>query len=211
MKSLIKFWSLGFLVMLIVTSGCVTHTAKIEDMGDIYSKPAIVGASKIIITDLYDKRHDKKLVGRISALNLATQTPINIILTNRIASKLREAGFNIQKVKLAVPESKSELIAALKRNNGKILLTGRLDHFFIESGDAILETARGQVSFRVDILNERGESLFYRTYTAHTQKHLGLSGPAGTEELIEKTIQATVNKLFQDSGFQRLLSQVKNK
>lgn len=211
MKSLIKIGSIGFLVMLLFTSGCMTWVAKIEDMGDIYSKPAIVGAPKIIITDLSDKRHDRKLVGRISALNLATQTPINVIITNRIASKLREAGFNIQKVELAGLETKSELIAVLKRNRGKMLLTGRLDHFFIESSDAILETAKGRVSFRVDILDERGKTLFYKTYTARTQKHIGLGGGPGSEELIKETIQATVNKLFHDSEFQRFLSEVKNK
>jgi hypothetical protein len=211
MKSLTKFWALGFLFILVVTSGCMTWTAKIEDKSGIYSKPVIVGAPKIIITDLTDKRHDKKLVGRISALNLATQTPINIIITNRIASKLREAGFNIQKVELTGLENKSEVIAALKRNSSKMLFTGRLDHFFVESSDAILETAKGRASFRVDILDERGKSLFYRTYTAHAQKHIGLGGGPGSEELIKETIQATVNTLFHDIEFQRFLSQVKNK
>lgn len=210
MKKLIKFWSFGFLVTLVVTSGCMTWTAKTEDMSDIYRKPTIANAPKIVITDLSDERNDKKLVGRISALNLATQTPINVIITNRIALKLREAGFNIQKIELAGLETKSELIATLKRNSGKMLFTGRLEHFFIESSDAILETAKGRASFRVDILDESGKSLFYRTYTAHAQKHIGLGGGPGSEELIKETIQATVNKLFHDIEFQRFLSEAKD-
>jgi len=209
MKSLAKFWSLGFLVMLVATSGCMTWVAKPEDMSDVYDKPTIIGAPTIIITNLSDKRRDTKLVGRISALNLATEAPVNVIITNRIASKLRDAGFNIQKVELTGFESKSDRIAVLKRKGGKMLFTGSLDHFFIASSDAILEAAKGRVSFRVDILDDRGNSLFYKTYTARTEKHLGLDGGPGTEKLIEETIQAAVNKLLRDTKFQQFLSKAK--
>lgn len=210
MKSLTKFWSLGFLAMLVATSGCMTWNAKIEDMSDIYSKPAIVGAPRILITDLSDERPDKKLVGRISALNLATETPINIIITNRIASKLREAGFNVQKFEPRGLGRMPELIAALRQYGGKMLLTGRLEHFYIQSSDAILETARGRASFRINILDEAGRTLFYRTYTGYAEKHIGLGGGPGSEELIEQTIQAAVKQLFQDIEFQRFLLEAKN-
>jgi len=211
MKSLTKFWLLGFLVMLVTTPGCTTWNAKIEDMSDVYSKPAIAGAPKVIITDLTDNRRDKKLVGRISARNLTTETPINIIITNRIASKLREAGFNIQKVELTGLKTKSELAEVLNRNNGKILFTGILRQFFIESSDAASEMAIGRVSFRIDILDERGEPLLSSAYSTSTRKNIGLDDRAASEELIKETIQAGVNKLVRDSGFQRFLSQVKNK
>ena len=210
MKSLTKFWPLGFLVMLLFVSGCITWTAKTEDMSGIYGKPTIAGAPQIIITDLSDERSDKKLVGRISALNLATQTPINVIITNRIASKLRDQGFNVQKVELTGSEKKAELVTALRTKNGKMLFTGRLEHFFIESSDAILETAKGRVNFRIDILDDTGNSIFDRTYTAYAEKHIGLGGGPGSEELIEKTIQASVNKLFEDTEFQQFLAKAKN-
>ncbi len=211
MKIVSKFWVFILLLPLMATSGCMTWTAKIEDMSDIYKKPAIANAPKIIITDLSDERHDKKLVGRISALNLATETPINVIITNRIALNLREADFNIQKIELTGIATKSELMSALKYNNGNLLFTGRLEHFFIESSDTILETAKGRASFRVDILDESGKSVFYKTYTAYAEKHIGLDGGPESEELIKETIQATVDKLFNDIGFRQFLSQVKNK
>jgi hypothetical protein len=209
MKSLAKFWFLGFLVMLMTTSGCMTWVAKPEDMSGVYDKPAIIGVPTIIITNLSDKRNDTTLVGRISALNLATETPVNVIITNRIASKLRDAGFNIQKVELAGFESKSDRIAVLKRKGGKMLFTGSLNAFFIASNDAILESAKGRVSFSVDILDNRGNSLFYGRYTARTEKHLGLDGGPGSERLIEETIQATVNKLLNDTQFQQFLLKVR--
>ena len=90
-----------------------------------------------------------------------------------------------------------------------MLFTGSLDHFYIASSDAIMETAKGRVSFRVDIFDDRGNSLFYKTYTARTEKHLGLDGGPGSERLIEETIQATVNKLLHDSEFQQFLSKAK--
>jgi len=210
MKSFTKFWSLGFLVALVVTSGCLTWDAKIDDMRAVYSEPDNLGVPKVIITDLSDRRRDTKLVGRIAALNLATKTPVNVIITNRIASKLKYAGFNIQKIDVAGNISKSELAAAVKRNNAKLLFTGRLDHFFIASSDAILETAKGRVSFRIDILNEQGQSVFYRTYTANTEKHIGLGGGQASEEFIEKTIDTAVSKLFEDEAFQRFLLEVKS-
>jgi hypothetical protein len=211
MKLLSRVSTLGFMFLLTLTSGCITWNAEIEDMSNVYSKSAIAGTPKIIISDLSDKRSDTKLVGRISALNLATKTPVNIIITNRFASKLQEEGFNIQKVEIANSEDKAEIVEALKRNSGKVLFTGRLDHFFIESSDAILETAKGRASFRIDILDNSGKSLFYRTYTAHAEKHIGLGGGPGSEELIKTTIQASVNELFNDAEFQRLLSQLKDR
>jgi len=211
MKLLSRVSTLGFMFLLTLTSGCITWNAEIEDMSNVYSKSAIAGAPKIIISDLSDKRSDTKLVGRISALNLATKTPVNIIITNRFASKLQEEGFNIQKVEIANSEDKAEIVEALKRNSGKVLFTGRLDHFFIESSDAILETAKGRASFRIDILDNSGKSLFYRTYTARAEKHIGLGGGPGSEELIKTTIQASVNELFNDAEFQRLLSQLKDR
>jgi hypothetical protein len=46
-------------------------------------------------------------------------------------------------------------------------------------------------------------------YSAYTEKHLGLDGVPGTEALMEKTIQETVNQLFNDAKFQRFLLQLK--
>jgi hypothetical protein len=216
MKSFTKFWSLGFLVAVVFTSGCLTWEAKIDDMRAVYSEPDNLGVPKVIITDLSDGRSDTTLVGRIAALNLSTKTPVNVIITNRIASKLKYAGFNIQKINVtgnkskSELESKSELAAVVKRNNAKLLFTGRLDHFFIASSDAILETAKGRVSFRIDILNEQGQSLFYRTYTANTEKHIGLGGGQASEEFIEKTINTAINKLFKDAAFQQFLLKAKS-
>lgn len=207
MKMSSKAVRLGLLLVVMVSSGCMTWEAEIEDMSGVYSKPAIAGATKIVMTDLCDKRSDKKLVGRISALNLATKTPINVIITNRIASRLRDAGFNVEKVEVAQPESKSEAVAALRRTDGKMVFTGKLERFFIESDDAVLEIAKARVSFRIEILDGSGQTLFHKTVRAYTSKHLGLGGGPASEELIEKTTQVGVNKLFQDGEFQRFLSE----
>ena len=210
MKIITNFWSLGFLVMLSISSGCMTWTAKIDDMSGVYSEPAVPGARRIIITDLDDKRKDKKLVGRISALNLATETPINVIITNRIATKIREFGFNVQKVDPKSLDSKSELVSDLKLDGSEIFLGGSLDHFYIESSDAILETAQGRAAYRIRAIDRTGKTIFYKTYTGYAEKHIGLGGGPGSEELIEQTIQAALKELFQDIEFQRFLLEAKN-
>lgn len=209
MQSLKKFLSLGFLAVIALTSGCMTLEADIEDMSSVYMQSAKPGAATIIISDLSDNRTNQELVGRICALNLATKTPINVIIANRIASRLRQEGFNVQKVALNNPRSKREATEALKHTEGKVIITGSLDRFFIESGDAVLETARGRVTYRVDILDKFGKSVFYKTYSAYTQKHIGLDVNKRTVEFIEKTVQETVNQLFYDTKFRAFLSQMK--
>jgi hypothetical protein len=210
MKIMTKFLSLGFLVMLAISSGCMTWTAKIDDMRGVYNEPAVPGAPRIIITDLDDKRREKKLVGRISALNLATETPINVIITNRIAAKMREFGFNVQKLDPRSPADKSELISELTLDGSEIFLGGRLDHFYIESSDAILEKAQGRASYRIKAIDRTGKILFYKTYTGYAEKHIGLGGGPGSEELIEQTIQAALKQLFQDTELQRFMLEAKN-
>ena len=210
MKSEMNILSLGFLCMLVVNSGCMTWVAKIDDMSGVYSEPTVADGPRIIITNLDDKRREKKLVGRISALNLATETPINVIITNRISSKLRESGFNVQKVDPRRTEGKSELVSDLKLDGSEIFLGGRLDHFYIESVDAILETARGRASFHIKAVDRTGRTLFYGTYTGYAEKHIGLGGGPGSEELIEQTLQAALNELFKDIEFQQFLLSVKN-
>ena len=210
MKSLKSFFSLALLVMLSVTSGCITWRAEIEDMSFVYSKPPIAGAPKIVMNNLLDKRSDKKLVGKICALKLATKRPINVIITNRIASKLREDSFNVQKVQLTYPESKIQVVKVLQDNRGTLFLSGILDYFYIESFDAIMEPARGEVEFRIYLLDKNGKSIFDRIYFVHTRKHIGLGGGPGSEKFIKATIKATVDKLFNDIDFLKVLSQFKN-
>ena len=51
--------------------------------------------------------------------------------------------------------------------------------------------------------------VFYKTFTANTEKHLGLDGGPGAEKLIDETINVIVDKLFDDAEFQLLLAEVK--
>lgn len=202
MKRTIILYSL--VLLFLPLSGCLTWNAKIDDMRSVYKEPDNSGAPRIIVTDLSDKRKDTKLVGRIAALNLATETPVNVIITNRIASKLKYAGFNIKKIDTN-GKTKSELAVEIKRNDAKMLLTGTMDYFFIESMDAILETAKGRASFCLEILDEQGKPLFSKTYTVYTEKHIGLGGGYSSEELIKETIDKAVKEVFEDIDFQKFL------
>jgi hypothetical protein len=102
------------------------------------------------------------------------------------------------------------LSAVLKSLDANLLFTGRLDHFYVESSDAVLETARGRASFRVEILDENGKSAFYKTFTGNAQRHIGLDGGPGSEKLIEQTIQTAIKALFADIEFQEFLSRARN-
>src|SRR3989338_2101498 len=95
--------------MVIFLSGCA-HTASIKDSADVYGKPLAVNAPRIGIADFTDSRQNAKHIGQVAALAInEPQTPINAILTNRIASKLMEQGFNVQKIEATTIKDEAEM------------------------------------------------------------------------------------------------------
>jgi len=168
-----------------------------------------IRTSKIILADLNDNRADKKMVGRVGALDLTSQTAINIVLTNRIASKLRDEGFNVQKANLTKPMDKGEIAEILKFNSGKVFLSGGLDNFFIVSFDAIIEKGKGTATFYIKIFDKDGNVIFNKNYVGYAENWIGLTGQFGCEKLIEQSIQTSVDEVFKDQEFRNLLEKIK--
>lgn len=195
-------------ICFLILTGCMTHVARINDTADVYSMQTMTDAPKIIVTDLVDKRADEGKVGRVGALNLNTETPINILFTNRIAHRLRQEGFNVQKVHLDDNKNKEDINQVLDYNNGDIYLKGGLENFYIASFDAILEKATGKVSFYITMLDKAGNVILDNTYLAQAERMIGLTVQSGTAKLIEETIQAGVDRLFSDETFIRSLSMI---
>jgi hypothetical protein len=189
-------------------SGCA-YSAKIIDKSEVYSMPMIQSAPKIILADMTDSRADKKMVGRVGALDLTSQTAINVVLTNRIASKLREEGFNVQKMNLSKPMDRGEIAEALKSNSGKAFLSGGLDNFFIASFDAVMEKAKGTTTFYVKVFDKEGNAIFNKNYLGYAENWIGLTGQFGCEKLIEQCIQASVDELFKDPEVKSLLEKIR--
>ncbi len=194
--------------LAIAISGCA-YTANIKDTVDIYRAPAIQGAPKIILADLNDNRADKNAVGRVGALDLKSNTAINIVLTNRIASRLRDEGFNVQKSNLTKPMDKNEMIEALKNDNGNAFLSGGLDNFFIASFDAIMEKGKGKATFYIKIFDKDGNSIFNKSYSGYAENWIGATGQFGCEKLIEQCIQDSVDEVFKDEEFRGALAKIK--
>ncbi len=203
--SIHAFW----LVTIIGVSGC-THTVALKDSVAVYAMPLIQGAPKIILSDVLDNRSDKKTLGQVGGLTLAeSDTPINVILTNRIASRLRDEGFNIQKTNLTKPGDIGELKNLLKSSSGNVFLSGGLSNFFMSSFDAILETGKGNVTFYIDAFDNNGHAIFNGRYSAYAEHWIGLTGQFGSEKLIEMSLEASVDELFKDSKFKDLFVRVR--
>jgi uncharacterized lipoprotein YajG len=177
-------------------SGCATHVARLKDSGSVYSMPELSGSKKIVVSDLTDNRADKKKVGMISLLSLESEKPINVVLTDRIASKLRDKGFNVEK---------AGFLASSGKEGADFFLTGRLDNFFISSSDAILEKAKGAATFQIRIYDSAKKIIFDKNFSSIAEHWIGLTGQWGSEKIIEDTLEASVKELFQDEEFQRLL------
>lgn len=195
-------------LLAVAVSGCA-YNAKIIDKSDVYNMPMIQGAPKIILADLNDNRTDKKTVGQISALVLTSQTAISAVLTNRIATRLREEGFNVQKVNLSKSMDKGEMLEVLKSNSGRAFLSGGLDNFFIASFDAVMEKAKGTATFYIKSFDKDGNAIFDKNYSAYAESWIGLTGQFGAEKLIEQSIQASVDELFKDQEFKNLLEKIR--
>lgn len=189
-------------------SGCAFN-AKIIDTSNVYSLPMIQGAPKIIVADLNDNRADKKTVGQISALVLTSQTAISAVLTNRIATRLRDEGFNVQKVNLSKSMDRAEMVEALKSNSGRAFLSGGLDNFFIASFDAVMEKAKGTTTFYIKTFDKDGNVIFDKNYSSYAENWIGLTGQSGAEKLIEQSIQASIDELFKNQEFRNLLDKIK--
>lgn len=191
-----------FMFLLIVIlmgaylSGCATHVARLKDSGSVYSMPELSGKAKVVVSDLTDSRADKKKVGMICLLSLESEKPINVVLTNRIASRLRDRGFNVEKEGPSTASSKKE---------ADFFLTGGLDNFFISSSDAILEKAKGAATFRIRIYDNAKKIVFDKNFSSIAEHWIGLTGQWGSEKIIEDTLEASVNELFQDKEFQHFL------
>jgi len=188
-------------ICILMLTSCMTHVARINDTADVYNMQKMTGAPKIIIADLVDKRADKSKVGRIGALDLNTETHINTLVTNRIALRLREAGFNVQKVHLENRSNKEDIGQVLDYNSGDIYLTGGLENFYIASFDAMLEEATGKVSFYIIMMDKNGNVIIDNTYLAQAKRLIGLAAQSGSTKIIEETIQAGVDRLFNDENF----------
>jgi hypothetical protein len=134
---------------------------------------------------------------------------MNVILTNRIASRLRDEGFNVQKTNLARPGDTPELQLVMASNSGNIFLSGGLNTFYVSSFDAIMETGKGTVNFYIDVFDAAANAIFNGKYSSYAEHWIGLAGQSGSEKLIEMSVQASVDDLFSDRRFRELLNQIK--
>lgn len=196
------------MISALVVSGCAT-TVNVADNANVYSMPEIVGAPRIIIADLSDNRPDKTKVGTVCALTVNTKKPINVILTNRIAAELRNAGFNVQKAELEKTEDGSKIAEMLVSKGGAAYLSGGMGNFLFASFDAVMEKAKGTVTFYAKIYDKMGGIIFDKTYSAYAENWIGLTGAAGCEKMVELSVQASVDELFKDREFQDTLEKIK--
>lgn len=197
------------LTIAVYITAC-TRTMAVTDNVAAYSMPLIQGAPKIILSDLADNRTDKKALGQVGALTLGeAETPINVILTNRIATRLRDEGFNVQKTNLTNPGNAKELDYVIASSSGNAFLSGGLNTFYVSSFDAIMETGKGAVDFYIDVLDKSGNAIFNGKYSASAEHWIGLTGRSGSQKLIEMTVQAAVDDLFNDTNFKELLNKLK--
>lgn len=199
----------SILALSISISGCATYSANISDMSTIYNKPAIAGAPKILIADINDTRPDKTKLGTVGALNISSKAPINVILTNKIAARLQDEGFNIQKIDAASLSDKGKLTEILNSSNGAMCLSGGLGNFFIASFDALMEKAKNTVTFYIKVYDKAGNTLFDKNYSVYAENWIGLTGGSGCEKLIDMSLQASVDELFKDNDFKSVLATIK--
>jgi len=203
-----KTAKLFFVLLLPLVAGGCSVTLNIKEAPSAYSMPLQKGASKIVMGDLEDRRPDKTNVGIIGSLVLKTKKDINVLLTDRIAVKLRNEGFNIQKVNVA-SGGKNEIKIILNENKGAIYFTGYITSFSVQSFDAIMERANGTSIFIIKIYSRGGTVKFEKQYISQAENWIGFTGASGGAKTVEKTLTESVNTLFKDAEFLNFLKDLK--
>jgi hypothetical protein len=199
----------GVFLMAVSLQGCA-YTSSIKEDGDVYGKSLVANAPKVAIMDLTDSRKNPKHIGQVATIAMnEPKTPINAILTNRIASKLLQQGFNVQKASVGNLNDKAEMGSVLNSSGSKILITGNLQDFFVKSFDAMMESAKGQAAFSVKVVDATGQTVFDKPFIGNAEHFIGLTGQFGSDKAIDKTINAGVDRLFNDSDFQTILKEMR--
>lgn len=200
-----KIIRLSILIIAVsLLSSCVSQTFSIKDKGESYNSIPIKDAPRIILTEFTDQREEKVFVGRIGLGYCKTDYPITALLANRIASKLRNEGFNVDII--LISDTSKELISSiLKNNDAKFFLKGDLGYFYFASFDAIMNTAKGKINFSVDLLDLKGEPIFSKKYFSNSWKYVGFSSLTAPAELVERMLDVCVTDLFQDKDFTNMI------
>lgn len=196
-----KFVRLSILMAVVsLLSGCASQTFSIKDKGESFNIASIKDAPRIILTEFTDQREEKVFVGRIGLGYCKIDYPITALLTNRIASKLKSEGFNVDII-LISDTGKERISSILKDNDAKFFLKGGLEYFYFSSFDAIMGTAKGKIDFSVHLLDPKGEPIFSKKYSSNSWKYVGFSALTAPAELVERMLDACVTDLFQDKEF----------
>ncbi len=200
-----------YLIALLGMSGCA-HVSSIKDGSEVFA-PSHQSANQptSAVASFKDQRDNKLHIGQVAALALnEPATPMNEILTNRIAARLKGDGFNITKIPTQNTTDIASNREALKQSEARVLISGRLNEFFVKSFDALMEPAKGQCLFSVQVVDATGNVVFDRSYTAFADHFIGLTGQFGSDAAIDKTVNASVDLLFNDAEFQVLINNIKN-
>jgi len=201
---------LVFIALLSLAVGGCAATLNIKEVPSAYSMPLQKGAPKIVMGDLEDLRPDKSNVGIVGALTLKTKKGINVLLTDRIAMRLRREGFNIQKVNTGSGD-KDEIKIILNENNGTVYFSGYITSFSVQSFDAIMEKAKGTSVFRINVYSKDGTIEFEKQYRGQAENWIGFTGASGSAKTVEGTLAESVNTLFKDTEFLNFLEGLKHK
>ncbi|MFH1317419.1 MAG: hypothetical protein ABIH71_00170 [Candidatus Omnitrophota bacterium] len=200
-----KFCSFaGLAVLLITMTGCMAYTTQLTKGRSVYHMTRIEGASKVILSDLSDLRPNKKSIGQVSALSLKSDVEINVALTDRIAAKLRDNGYNVEKINLATRPNKERIKNLLNDNTGILYISGGLSEFFISSFDAVMKPAKGNTNFFIAVYDADGNKLIEKRFTSETTNWIGLTGGFGADKSIDLALTASVNEVFKDKKIQEI-------
>lgn len=87
-------------------------------------------------------------------------------------------------------------------------MTGDLSNFSVNPFDAIMEPAKGRSTFKVRVYDTQGSMNFEKSYKGYSEYRIGFTCASGSRKSIEKTLDASVNELFEDREFIGFLNEL---
>ena len=197
MKSKMVMW-IGIAFLL---SGCMAHVSKVGSFDA--STPQLSKGTRILAySNFTDARKDQTKVGMISALLLKTQRPVGDIMADSIAYDLNaKHDLAIKKVYLQDPLDSTSISKAAKANGADYYLAGVVREFDIASVDAIMHPANCVTKYEIHLFDKEGKLLLKKELASQDTHYIGLGGQAGSDQAIQKNVDAATKKLVSDGEF----------
>jgi hypothetical protein len=161
--------------------GCVTLKARVPRPAAPLQSSAQAGLPSILMSPVKDSRSNEK-VGAIGAASLEADSSLADYIQANITNGLVHQGYVVVSSTAGTPA----------QNMRRILITLQMAHE--ASFDAVLQPAKGDVTFAVQVFSTQDTALFAQAYSGTYSETVGVHGQSGYEEDVGRILATAADQ-----------------